>query len=704
MWNVVFIMFDVAIVFSLLLLAVISLLRQGYKNSLNQLFAGLSIASAVWIMTNDLSQNIVIPIHISIYINYVAYLFGLITAIFLLLIITKLAGAHKFKRLVDISLLPLIIVCITCITPLVVGGVVLQSSIYEITWGPLVWLYGISLLYVFGLIAYEIRYGLRHAKGIKRRQLVSIGIGLLIAIPPILLFGFFIPLITSAFWVQKFATPPAVIVVFSVYYSVIRYHLLDIRLAAIRTLTYVLSLTVLVAIYYTTAIIISSIFTNTNLIISQSPLSISMQIGLLLLFQPVKTFFDKITSKLFYRDYYEIDEFFTRFNRILTSTTDLRTLLEQVTIEIAATIKSEQAFFFIHTSGDHYITAGTKRHIQLSKNDIIKLQNVRGKKNEIIIASLLDEDDPVRRLMFRHGLELILPLTQSDIVGYLCLGRHRTSHYTTRDIKILSTIADELVIAIQNTMSIEDVRTSNLMLRQIDKVKDEFVSVASHELRTPMTVIRGYINLLQREQLGPVNEKQQEILSKMSHNTKTLIELVNDMLDLSKLEANKLEVQISDNSVNDLIDKAFEKIRVLYDEKGIVLNYKGSDIKIKTDPEKFERIVLNLLSNAYKFTPTGGKVTVSSTIDHIEKIITICVTDTGSGIPAESLDSLFRKFSQVENYLQRQTGGTGLGLAICKQLVNRLGGIIWVKSTIGTGSQFYFTMPIASNNDTDTVS
>jgi len=704
MWNAVFLLLDIAIVIGLLLLAIISLFRQGYKNSLNRLFASLSIAAAVWIMANDQSQNIDIPSHISIFFNYAAYSFGLITSIFLLLIITRLAGAHKFKRLVDISLLPLIIVCIICVTPLVVGGVVPQGNTYGIIWGPLVWLFSISLLYTFGLISYEIRYGLRHAKGTKRRQLVSISIGLLIAIPPILLFSFFIPLLTGAFWVIRFGTTPAVVVVFSVYYSVIRYHLLDIRLAAVRTLTYVLSLTVLVTIYYTTAIIISNIFTDTNLAISQSPLSISMQVGLLLLFQPVKTFFDKITSKLFYRDYYEIDEFFTRFNRILSSTTDLRTLLEQATNEIATTIKSEQAFFFIHTSEDHFITAGTKNHIQLSKNDIMQLQNVRGKKNEIIIATLLDEDDPVHKLMFRHGLELILPLTQSDIVGYLCLGRHRTSHYTARDIKMLSTIADELVIAIQNTMSIEDVRTSNLMLRQIDKVKDEFVSVASHELRTPMTVIRGYINLLQREQLGPVNDEQQEILGKMSHNVKTLIDLVNDMLDLSKLEANKLEVQISDNSVNDLIDKAFEKIRVLYDGKGITLEYKGSDVNIKTDPEKFERIVLNLLSNAYKFTPTGGKVTVSSTIDHIEKIITICVADTGVGIPAESLDSLFRKFSQVENYLQRQTGGTGLGLAICKQLVNRLGGIIWVKSTIGTGSQFYFTMPIASNNDTDTVS
>jgi signal transduction histidine kinase len=269
---------------------------------------------------------------------------------------------------------------------------------------------------------------------------------------------------------------------------------------------------------------------------------------------------------------------------------------------------------------------------------------------------------------------------------------------------VLRTVADELVIAIQNTMSIEDVRKSNILLRQIDRVKDDFVSVASHELRTPMTVIRGFVDLLQREQLGPVNEKQQEILGKMSRNAKTLIDLVNDMLDLSKLEANKLEVRLSNSSLDELVKGALEKVRVLYGDKGITLDYNGVQTQITTDPEKFERIMLNLLGNANKFTQAGGRVVVTSSIDNATDFVTICVSDTGIGIPIESLDNLFKKFSQVDNYLQRQTEGTGLGLAICKQLVNRLGGTIWVKSTVGKGSQFFFTMPLASNNNGDKVS
>jgi two-component system sensor histidine kinase BarA len=208
-----------------------------------------------------------------------------------------------------------------------------------------------------------------------------------------------------------------------------------------------------------------------------------------------------------------------------------------------------------------------------------------------------------------------------------------------------------------------------------------------------MTVVNGYISMLQREQLGSLNDQQQAVLEKMSSNTRSLINLVNDMLDLSKLEANKLEINLVDSPLDQLINESIDKINVLYGEKGVKLSYDGLKANIKTDPDKFERILLNLLSNAIKFTPAEGSVTVTSQLDPTTKLVTIAVIDTGIGIAPEALDGLFHKFSQVDNYLQRQTGGTGLGLAICKQMVEKLGGTIGVDSTSGKGSRFWFTMP-----------
>jgi PAS domain S-box-containing protein len=240
--------------------------------------------------------------------------------------------------------------------------------------------------------------------------------------------------------------------------------------------------------------------------------------------------------------------------------------------------------------------------------------------------------------------------------------------------------------------------------RSLENEKDEFVSIASHELRTPMTVIRGFINLLDREQLGTINDEQRTVLRKMSHNTSTLIDLVNDMLDLSKLEANKSAIQIVDKPIDQLINNSIEKIRILFDSKGISLSYLGGHININTDVDKFERIMLNLLSNACKFTQQGGSVTVTTTANEDGQHATICVADTGVGIPSASIDNLFKKFSQVDNVLHRQIGGTGLGLAICKELVDKLGGTIWVDSQPNIGSKFYFTMPMTRNNDSNTLS
>jgi len=692
---------DALIAISLLALAIVSLLKQGHKNSVNLLFAQFSVSIAVFIVSNDLCNNTAIPSHIALYIMYVIYISGSGAGILLMQFVMQLVGDPKLNNLVKRVLWPLWAIAAIGATPLVVSGVEVVNNTYAEEFGPLIWLFTLGVLVEFGLIAYGMIFGLRHTTGIKKRQLVSTGIGLLITLPLAITFSLLLRLLTGIDVPSGFGTAPFLILAISLYYGVVRYHLFDIKSAAVRTLAYALSLTVLVVLYYLLITIISNIFVGDNTELSQNNLlSLSLIFGLLFVFQPIKTFFDRLTNKFFYRDYYDSAEFFARFNRILTSTTSMRNLLERASIEISATLKSEHACFFINKLNGHYITAGTPNHGQVPKEDAWKLQEAYAKKqmHGVIVAPLLGEDDPIRHIMNKHKVELIMPLIQGGVVGYLCLGEHRTSRYTSRDIKVLGTVADELIIAIQNTLSIEEVRASNALLRQLDRAKDEFVSIASHELRTPMTVIRGFIGLLYRGQLGPLTIQQKEVVEKINNNTKTLIGLVNDMLDLAKLQADKLEITLSDNPIDVLVNNAFDKMQILYNGKGIALKYIGPNVLINTDPEKFEHIMLNLLSNAYKFTQTGGSVTVTSKIDEDKHLATICITDTGIGIPPEAIGNLFKKFSQVENYLQRQTGGSGLGLSICKQMVERLGGTIWVKSNIGVGSQFYFTMPLKENS------
>jgi PAS domain S-box-containing protein len=229
--------------------------------------------------------------------------------------------------------------------------------------------------------------------------------------------------------------------------------------------------------------------------------------------------------------------------------------------------------------------------------------------------------------------------------------------------------------------------------RALEREKEEFVSIASHELRTPMTVIRGYVNVLIREQVGTVNAEQKTILNKINDSATGLINFVAEMLDSSKLDVGKFTMNVVDGSLDQLVNESVESVRLLFDNKGIKLENNIGPAQIKTDPGQFKRIIANLLGNANKFTNSGGTVTISSTVDDVKHLATICITDTGVGIPADAIGNLFKKFSQVDNVLKRQSGGSGLGLVISKQLVEKLGGTIWATSKLGEGSQFYFTMP-----------
>jgi signal transduction histidine kinase len=696
-----------------LLLALLSMQKKGYKLPINRLFAAVSITLALWILLGDTLNDSSIPADFVLNSAPIAYFCGYSVEVLLVYFICKLGSDKSLSRFINRVTPILWVLGLIAFTPYVITGVEPLGSIYAAKFGPLIWMYLVLVLINAAIMTYALVRGLINNRGLVRQQLVAISIAMLIALPAELSFSLIFQM-AGVYSFDEYAFLPMIFLTVSLYYSVIRYHLFDIRLAAVRTLAYTLSLGLLVGIYYGLAVLISGLLTASSSLISQNPINIILIFSLLFIFQPIKRFFDKLTNRIFYRDYYDSDAFLDRLNRILTSTTNLRHLLQQVAFEIATTLKSEQAFFYITTHDGHHLTAGTPGHCQLTKDYIIALRSTNNHpevtiehKDNIILSSMLDENDPLRQLMTEDKIEVVLPLAHHGLVGYLFLGDHLTSHYTSRDIKVLSMIDDSLVIAIQNALSVESIRESNTELRQIDRIKDDFVSIASHELRTPMTVIRGYVSLLQRQQLGPQNDKQQSILNKISDNTKVLINLVNDMLDLSKLEANKLELNLGIYPIDGLIQKSINQVELMYAAKGLRLTYLptrqnndvGAGILVNVDPTHFDRIMINLLSNAYKFTDKGS-VTIKATLVKSDSktsnktdMVVVTITDTGIGISEDAMPTLFKKFSQVENYLQRSTGGTGLGLAICQHLIARLDGKIGVNSVENKGSEFWFEVP-----------
>jgi len=227
--------------------------------------------------------------------------------------------------------------------------------------------------------------------------------------------------------------------------------------------------------------------------------------------------------------------------------------------------------------------------------------------------------------------------------------------------------------------------------RAAERAKDEFTSVVSHELRTPLTSIRGSLGLLAGGVLGELPEQAQRMLDIAVSNTDRLVRLINDILDIERMESGKASLARALCSAADLVDQAVQVVQAMADEAGVEIVARPVDARLWADPDRIVQTLTNLLSNAVKFSPEGGTVTLVVARQNEDVLFT--VADEGRGIPADKLEAVFGRFQQVDASDARDKGGTGLGLAISRSIVAQHGGRIWVDSVMGEGSTFSFTVP-----------
>ena len=231
---------------------------------------------------------------------------------------------------------------------------------------------------------------------------------------------------------------------------------------------------------------------------------------------------------------------------------------------------------------------------------------------------------------------------------------------------------------------------------EIDRMKSDFVSIAAHELRTPLTAINGFLDMLKMGVVGTLNEKQIELIRIVRRNSDRLNELVADLLDLSSIEAGRIELNVTDKALSPLIISAIRDVEKQFDDRGLSLSVDilASLPMVKADGNRITQIMINLLSNAYKYTPHGG---ATIRVGQVDRKAQIDVIDTGLGMSEEDVEKLFTRFFRSENRAVRDQSGTGLGLSITKSLVELHGGRIWVESELGKGTTFSFTLPLVSD-------
>jgi signal transduction histidine kinase len=305
--------------------------------------------------------------------------------------------------------------------------------------------------------------------------------------------------------------------------------------------------------------------------------------------------------------------------------------------------------------------------------------------------------DQSRTITSRSGVRsvLIAPMqSMGTTTGALSVGRRAPGGFSDREVELLATFADQAVIAMENVRLFNEIEEKSRQLEIANKHKSDFLANMSHELRTPLNAIIGFSEVLMERMFGEVNEKQADYLKDIHESGKHLLSLINDILDLSKIEAGRMDLEIAAFDLPSALSNAMTLVRERAQRHGIAL---GLDVdkrlgEFRADERKFKQIVLNLLSNAVKFTPDGGRVEVRARLDTGQ--VEIAVKDTGIGIAPEDQAAVFEEFKQVGRDARRKAEGTGLGLALTKRFVELHGGSIGLESAPGKGSTFTIKLPV----------
>ncbi len=320
------------------------------------------------------------------------------------------------------------------------------------------------------------------------------------------------------------------------------------------------------------------------------------------------------------------------------------------------------------------------------------------------VSDILDEREytatRVRPMLTRLGYRSLLSvplLREQQIMGGLTVWRRQSGDFAPEVVNLLQTFATQSALAIQNARLFREIEEKSKQIEAANRHKSEFLANMSHELRTPLNAIIGFSEVLQEKLFGELNEKQAEYTDDILTSGRHLLSLINEILDLSKVEAGRMELELATFDLPLAIDNARTFVRERATKHGITLDV-AVDERLGDfvgDERKIKQILLNLLSNAVKFTPEGGRIGISAR--QSDGSVEISVSDTGIGIAPEDQPKIFEEFGQVGADYAHKVEGTGLGLTLAKKFVELHGGRIWVESEVGKGSRFIFTLPIPAD-------
>lgn len=588
-------------------------------------------------------------------------------------------------------------------------------------------LYHFYVAQLFGYMIYSnylLYKNLKESSGVKRSQIEYLIIGTIIL---------YISGGTNYALFYNINLPPYLNILSSGFvittaYAIIKYRFMDIRFILGRGAVYFSSFATV------TALTFLLMFLNNQL---SQPLSFNVAGPLIVVlsvifFQFILRFFEKLASKYFYYTFYSYQKVLTDLGERLTKVLELDKLSSLIVSTLRDTMKLDRTVVLLREleGGDYQIqeNIGFKEEngISLVKDNFLTLYLEENKKpvvEEELFLAVRDSQDlkekgKLKKLqtnMKRIEAALCLPLfIEEKIIGMIILGNKISKeHYSAQDIELLTILTNQASIAFQNARSysqIEDLsenlqekvdeQTKELKkayddLKVLDESKSEFISMASHQLRTPLSAIKGYISMLIEGSYGEISEKAREKLNNVFQSNERLIKIVNDLLDISKVEMGKMELEKAPTQLEDLLQSCYEEMKIGAEKKSVKFILKKPKTplpKIEIDSLKMRQVFLNLIDNAIKYTQKG-KIEIE--IEKKDSRVSISVRDTGEGLSLKEKRDAFGGFTRGSAGLAYFIEGAGLGLYVAKKFLELQGGKIWVESEgKGKGSTFYVELPL----------
>lgn len=547
-----------------------------------------------------------------------------------------------------------------------------------------------------------------------RRQAKTLLAGLSLTILHAVLFLIVVPIV---FQLQQSTTlyvigyvAPIYFVIFTVY-GLLRQGLFDIRALVARAAGYTLSLGIIALTTIVILIVVSREFTRFSVpLMYQQLFFVVTTLLLAIVYQPIKKFFNRITNRLFFRDAYDAQALLNDLNTSLVSVIELNKILQQTALALSNYIKTTHVSFVITNVKKNKVYTYEQQEGRFKKAEVEHMfKNISDK---VINVDLIDDEE--RRKLFLDNdiglaVKIIAGMHQNEDIGYIILGPKLSGRaFTKQDIRAVEIIADELVIAIQNALRFEEIQQFNITLQDkvddatrqlrkandkliaLDQTKDDFISMASHQLRTPLTSVKGYVSMVLEGDVGKITAQQRKLLDQAFLSSQRMVYLIADLLNVSRLKTGKFIIESKPTNLADVIEGELAQLAETATARNLTLKYdKPKHFPIfNLDETKIRQVIMNFVDNAVYYTPPGGHINVDLRED--ENSIECTVSDDGIGVPKNEQHNLFNKFYRAGNARKARPDGTGLGLFMAKKVVIAQGGAIIFKTEENKGSTFGF--------------